>query len=110
MVSAKSGSELTPFSDFSPSRYVNQNNFLRSVKNFKMDITQTRWDAYVCAIHWQVAQGTSLENIEMHMSFDENTTQQVSSAAGLRYTSSLLSSITDVLPRAYIWKTVAEAS
>jgi hypothetical protein len=75
-----------------------------------MDITQTRWDAYVCAIHWQVAQGTSLENIEMHMSFDENTTQQVSCAAGLRYTSSLLSSITDVLPRAYIWKTVAEAS
>ncbi|XP_014555283.1 carbohydrate-binding module family 50 protein [Bipolaris victoriae FI3] len=56
--------------------YVNQNNFLRSVKNFKMDITQTRWDAYVCAIHWQVAQGTSLENIEFHMSFDEKTTQQ----------------------------------
>ena len=75
-----------------------------------MDITQTRWDAYVCAIHWQVAQGTSLENIEMHMSFDENTTQQVSCAAGLRYTSSLLSSIADVLPRAYIWKTVVEAS
>jgi hypothetical protein len=75
-----------------------------------MDITQTRWDAYVCAIHWQVAQGTSLENIEMHMSFDENTTQQVSCAAGLRCASSLLPFIADVLPRAYIWKTAAEAS
>lgn len=56
--------------------YLNTNNFLRSVKNFKIDITQTRWNAQVCAIHWQVAQGTSLENIEFHMSTEARTTQQ----------------------------------
>ncbi|KAK4238207.1 pectate lyase superfamily protein-domain-containing protein [Achaetomium macrosporum] len=43
--------------------YLNQNNFLRSVRNFVMDIRPTPQWAYVCAIHWQVAQGTSLENI-----------------------------------------------
>ena len=43
--------------------YLNQNNFLRSVRNFVMDIRPAPQDAYVCAIHWQVAQGTSLENI-----------------------------------------------
>lgn len=58
-------------------RYTNQNNFLRSIKNFRIDITNTAHDAQICGIHWQVAQGTSLENIEFHMSFDEDTTQQV---------------------------------
>ncbi|KAK1995810.1 pectin lyase-like protein [Colletotrichum falcatum] len=43
--------------------YLNQNNFLRSVRNFVIDIRPTPQWAYVCAIHWQVAQGTSLENI-----------------------------------------------
>ncbi|EPE04207.1 hypothetical protein F503_04722 [Ophiostoma piceae UAMH 11346] len=43
--------------------YLNQNNFLRSVRNLIMDIRPAPQDAYVCAIHWQVAQGTSLENI-----------------------------------------------
>lgn len=32
-------------------RYVDQNNFLRSVKNVKVDDTQTHSDAYVCAFH-----------------------------------------------------------
>ncbi|KAI2907774.1 CAZyme family GH55 [Aspergillus niger] len=56
--------------------YINQNNFLRSIRNFKMDITRTDPNAYVCAIHWQVAQGTSLENIEFYMMQDGLTTQQ----------------------------------
>ncbi|KAL3478251.1 pectin lyase-like protein [Aspergillus californicus] len=56
--------------------YLNTNNFLRSIRNFKMDITRTDPYAYVCAIHWQVAQGTSLENIEFYMKDDEETTQQ----------------------------------
>lgn len=43
--------------------YLNQNNFLRSVRNFVVDIRATPQWAYVCGIHWQVAQGTSLENI-----------------------------------------------
>jgi hypothetical protein len=54
--------------------YINQNNFLRSVKNFKIDVRHTDPYAYVCAIHWQVAQGTSLENIEFYALAD--TTQQ----------------------------------
>jgi hypothetical protein len=54
--------------------YINQNNFLQSVKNFKIDIRLTDPNAYVCAIHWQVAQGTSLENIEFYALAD--TTQQ----------------------------------
>lgn len=42
-----------------------------------MDITRTAHNAEVSAIHWQVAQGTSLENIEFYMSFEPETTQQV---------------------------------
>ncbi|KAH7354209.1 pectate lyase superfamily protein-domain-containing protein [Plectosphaerella cucumerina] len=59
--------------------YLNQNNFLRSVRNFIIDIRATYQDAYVCAIHWQVAQGTSLENIHFYMtkpSDNPKTTQQ----------------------------------
>ncbi|KAI3194501.1 CAZyme family GH55 [Penicillium roqueforti] len=56
--------------------YINTNNFLRSVRNFKIDITRTDQSAYVCAIHWQVAQGTSLENIYFYMTQDAQTTQQ----------------------------------
>ncbi|KAL6234521.1 hypothetical protein BDW75DRAFT_241027 [Aspergillus navahoensis] len=54
--------------------YINQNNFLRSVKNFKIDVRLTDPNAYVCAIHWQVARGTSLQNIEFYALAD--TTQQ----------------------------------
>jgi hypothetical protein len=60
-------------------RYLNTNNFLRSVRNFKMDITHTDPNAYVCAIHWQVAQGTTLENIDFYMSQADGNTQQVTS-------------------------------
>ncbi|KAK2846374.1 hypothetical protein FQN49_005788 [Arthroderma sp. PD_2] len=56
--------------------YLNTNNFLRSIKNFKMDIRRTDPNAYICGIHWQVAQATSLENIEFYMMNDEKTTQQ----------------------------------
>jgi len=62
------------------SRYLNTNNFLRSVRNFVIDIRQTPQDAQVCGIHWQVAQGTSLENIQFLMSDPSiypQTTQQV---------------------------------
>ncbi|KAH2165080.1 hypothetical protein KXV74_005974 [Aspergillus fumigatus] len=39
--------------------YVNQNNFLRSIRNFKIDIRLTDPSAYICAIHWQ---GIYMEN------------------------------------------------
>ncbi|KAH2128592.1 hypothetical protein KXV68_001656, partial [Aspergillus fumigatus] len=38
--------------------------------NFKIDIRLTDPSAYICAIHWQVAQGTSLENIEFYMLYN----------------------------------------
>ncbi|KAK7959253.1 pectin lyase-like protein [Apiospora aurea] len=50
--------------------YVNQNNFLRSVRNFKIDIRNGSPWSYLCGIHWQVAQGTSLENIDFYMLYD----------------------------------------
>ncbi|RKL32578.1 Glucan 1,3-beta-glucosidase [Fusarium proliferatum] len=59
--------------------YLNQNNFLRSVRNFIIDVRPTPANAQVCAIHWQVAQGTSLENIHFYMTKfkdDPKTTQQ----------------------------------
>ncbi|GAO20014.1 hypothetical protein UVI_02051160 [Ustilaginoidea virens] len=59
--------------------YLNQNNFLRSVRNFVIDVRATPQGAYVCGIHWQVAQGTSLENIAFistKPADDESTTQQ----------------------------------
>lgn len=45
-----------------------------------MDIRLTDPGAYVCAIHWQVAQATSLENIEFYMQYNSDNpgnTQQV---------------------------------
>jgi hypothetical protein len=50
--------------------YVNQNNFLRSIKNFIIDIRLTDPTAYISGIHWQVAQGTSLENIVFYMIYN----------------------------------------
>ncbi|RMJ21385.1 hypothetical protein PHISP_07749, partial [Aspergillus sp. HF37] len=61
--------------------YLNTSNFLRNIKNFKIDIRLTDPSAYVCAIHWQVAQGTSLENIEFYMLYNsdvpDNTQQGI---------------------------------
>lgn len=62
------------------SRYPNQNNFLRSVRNMIVDIRPTPAAAHVYGIHWQVAQGTSLENVHFYMvkpKDDPSTTQQV---------------------------------
>ncbi|KAH7305819.1 pectate lyase superfamily protein-domain-containing protein, partial [Stachybotrys elegans] len=59
--------------------YLNQNNFLRSIRNFIIDIRATPQWGQVCGIHWQVAQGTSLENIHFYMTTpedDASTTQQ----------------------------------
>ncbi|KAL6401099.1 putative glucan 1,3-beta-glucosidase [Ilyonectria robusta] len=59
--------------------YLNQNNFLRSVRNMIVDIRPTPAAAQVCGIHWQVAQGTSLENVHFYMvkpKDDPSTTQQ----------------------------------
>ncbi|KAF4495466.1 Glucan 1,3-beta-glucosidase [Fusarium agapanthi] len=49
------------------------------VRNFIIDVRPTPANAQVCGIHWQVAQGTSLENIHFYMTEfkdDPKTTQQ----------------------------------
>jgi len=55
--------------------YLNTNNFLRSIRNFVVDIRATPPEANVCAVHWQVAQGSSLDNIVFVMSEEQETTQ-----------------------------------
>lgn len=60
--------------------YLNTNNFLRSIRNFEIDIRATPQNGQVCGIHWQVAQGSSLENIAFWQSDPgtyPETTQQV---------------------------------
>ncbi|KAF2480880.1 pectate lyase superfamily protein-domain-containing protein [Neohortaea acidophila] len=56
--------------------FVNQNNFYRQVRNFVIDITQWNGGMNGAAIHWQVAQATSLQNIIFELSPNEGTTQQ----------------------------------
>ncbi|KAI3538503.1 hypothetical protein CSPX01_09431 [Colletotrichum filicis] len=52
--------------------YLNTANFLRSIKNFKIDIRPAPSWTYMCGIHWQVTQATSLENIEFYMQFESD--------------------------------------
>lgn len=60
--------------------YLNTNNFLRSIRNFVIDLRNTDTTAYICGIHWQVAQGTSIENVTFYMQYNGDVpgnTQQV---------------------------------
>ncbi|KAI1826247.1 glycoside hydrolase family 55 protein [Xylaria intraflava] len=52
-----------------PNWYINQNNFFRQVRNFIIDMTEMPIDSAKAsaAIHWQVAQATSLQNIVINM-------------------------------------------
>ncbi|KAK6335750.1 hypothetical protein TWF730_003128 [Orbilia blumenaviensis] len=50
--------------------YINQNNFYRQINNFILDISQMPSTSTSCAIHWQVAQATSLHNIAILMARD----------------------------------------
>jgi glucan 1,3-beta-glucosidase len=49
----------------------------RQVRNFVLDIRQVAPGVTHC-LHWQVAQGASLQNIVFEMTDDENTKQNVS--------------------------------
>ncbi|KAG9030245.1 hypothetical protein FRB95_004181 [Tulasnella sp. JGI-2019a] len=55
--------------------WVNQNNFFKSLRHFKIDLTKTPATSGVSAIHWQVAQATTLVDIVVNMSTDPSTTQ-----------------------------------
>lgn len=54
-----------PYEEGGMNWYINQNNFFRQMRNFVMDLTNGPEAG--SAIHWQVAQATSLQNIEFNM-------------------------------------------
>ena len=56
--------------------FTNQNNFFRQVRNFVIDIRQIQGGTVGAGIHWQVAQATSLQNINFVMSEAAGTQQQ----------------------------------
>ncbi|OAX78349.1 hypothetical protein ACJ72_07345, partial [Emergomyces africanus] len=56
--------------------YVTTANFYRQIRNFVLDITATNGAAYVAAIHYQIAQATSLSHVDFIVSSDPGTTQQ----------------------------------
>ncbi|KZT11301.1 glycoside hydrolase family 55 protein [Laetiporus sulphureus 93-53] len=56
--------------------YNDTNNFYRDVRNFVIDLTDTDATDDTTGIHWQVAQGTSLYNIEFQMSTASDTAHQ----------------------------------
>ncbi|KIA75922.1 hypothetical protein HK57_00283 [Aspergillus ustus] len=54
--------------------YVNTARFYSQIRNLRIDIISTDPNAYVCAIHYQVAQATSLQDMELIAT--TGTTQQ----------------------------------
>ncbi|USW49471.1 Putative pectate lyase superfamily protein [Septoria linicola] len=62
-----------PYKEGGANWWTNQNNFFRQVRNFKLDLTQTKAGT---GIHWQVAQATSLQNIDFIMTEGDDSEQQ----------------------------------
>ncbi|KAH6976590.1 family 55 glycoside hydrolase [Ilyonectria destructans] len=63
--------DANPYDDQGNNWHTNQNNFFRQVRNFKIDLTGMPKTSGA-GIHWQVAQATSLQNIEFHMIEDQS--------------------------------------
>jgi len=45
--------------------YINTARFYGQIRNLRVDITKTDPGAYVAALHYQVAQATTIENVEL---------------------------------------------
>lgn len=56
-----------PYLAYGFSWYQNQNNFWRHVRNFVLDMTEMPTTGQFSGIHWQVAQGTSVQNVVINM-------------------------------------------
>ncbi|KAH8669051.1 pectate lyase superfamily protein-domain-containing protein [Xylariales sp. PMI_506] len=56
--------------------YINTSNFYRQIRNFVIDITATDQEGYVAALHYQVAQATSIFNVAIVCTVSDTTTQQ----------------------------------
>ncbi|KAG8946692.1 hypothetical protein FRC04_011470 [Tulasnella sp. 424] len=54
----------------------NTNNFFKSVRHFKIDTTRMPATTSATGVHWQVAQATTLVDIEFDMNQDSNTAHQ----------------------------------
>lgn len=54
--------------------YIEQSKFYRQVRNLNVEIMQTTTQN-VAAFHWQVAQATSMINVNIYASTDPATTQ-----------------------------------
>ncbi|KAG8900468.1 hypothetical protein FRC00_012760 [Tulasnella sp. 408] len=54
----------------------NTNNFFKSIRHFKIDITRMPTNIAATGIHWQVAQATTLVDIEFFMNQGSNTAHQ----------------------------------
>lgn len=61
--------DANPYDDKGNNWYTNQNNFFRQVRNFVIDVSGQPPNRGT-GIHWQVAQATSLQNIEFKMRED----------------------------------------
>lgn len=62
--------DANPYANTGQNWFQNQNNFFRQIRNLKIDITARPKSEGSC-IHWQVAQATSLQNIEFFMVEDK---------------------------------------
>jgi hypothetical protein len=45
--------------------YINTARFYSQIRNLRIDVTATDPGAYVAALHYQVAQATTIENVEI---------------------------------------------
>ncbi|KFY22052.1 hypothetical protein V493_06885 [Pseudogymnoascus sp. VKM F-4281 (FW-2241)] len=61
--------DADPYAEGGINWFTNQNNFFRQIRNFVIDLTEMPATAGA-GIHWQVAQATSLQNIEFNMRTD----------------------------------------
>ncbi|SPO00585.1 probable beta-1,3 exoglucanase precursor [Cephalotrichum gorgonifer] len=63
--------DANPYDNSGNNWFTNQNNFFRQVRNFVIDVTEQPLERGT-GIHWQVAQATSLQNIEFNMREDKS--------------------------------------
>ncbi|XP_037024340.1 probable glucan endo-1,3-beta-glucosidase ARB_02077 [Bradysia coprophila] len=68
--------DSNPYDGTGNNWFTNQNNFFRQVRNFIIDTTRTPAASTTTGIHWQVAQATSLVNIEFVMSTQAGNAHQ----------------------------------
>jgi glucan 1,3-beta-glucosidase len=61
--------DANPYDNFGNNWHTNQNNFFRQIRNIIIDLTAQPFTTGT-GIHWQVAQATSLQNIQFNMRTD----------------------------------------